>query len=295
MALPYRKFKLVNALNDTFELTEQNFKVFGNNPRGLGFSKTLSGLRMGDEELVYYSMVNLDEINLELLFFDDALSDKYQKYFDFINFLSFKPITLYYQRPNSFDWFRRRIESVSLAKTEVNYDDRMLHCEYLMKPLTFWESDEAHIIEVSSGMEEGKIYPITYPIVYGADNTSGIHMVSQGLLESPLMISIEGASNNPEYILYDENNNIYGRGKFIGDYGFVEVNSRESEEEIKLIQNGLLIDNPMAYQDLTVGSPNEIYVTFLKLKVGRSKISFFLGQEFEGKVRLEWRDRYVSV
>lgn len=291
----YRKFKLVNANNNEFTLTEKNFKVFANDPNGLGFSKSISTLRLGDEELLLYSLVNLDNINFELLFYDDKLSDKYQKYVEFMQFISFKPLYLYYQRPNGFEWYRRKIEIVSLSKSEVSFEDSMLHCNLVMKTLGFWEDDIAEEIVLEKQEQQGKIYPITYPFTYGGNSFSGVDLISKGLLDTPLEIQINGTSEDAEWIIYDNNDNIYGRAKFNGTFDAIYVNSRESEEEIKLLYNGTFVDNPLSYQDLTVGSPNQIYITFLKLKVGRSKISFNFDLSFEGNVVIKWRNRYVSV
>ena len=293
--MQYRRFRLLNANGNIFELTDKNFKVFAHNPQGLGFSKTVSVLRVGDENFLPYIMFNLDTIDFELLFYDDDVADMYQKYNDFINFISKKPIYLLYQKPNSFNWYRRRIESMSLTKTQVQMDN-MLHCNYVMQPLTFWEDNEVNFIEVSDqDLEGGKIYPITYPFVYGRSTFSNLQFTTQGLLDSPLKITIDGTVTDPQYILYDENDNIYGRGKFIGTFDKVYVNSNESDQNIELTYNSLVLDNPLGYQDLTVGNPNDIYVTFLKAKNGRNKISFLLDQGFSGSVRVEWRNRYVTV
>lgn len=292
----YRKFRLLNSKGNYFELTDKNFKVFANNPQGLGFSKTASVLRLGDENFMTYIMYNLDQIQTELLFYDETNASKYQKYVDFINFLSFKPIYLLYQRPNSFDWYRRRIETMSLTKTEVEESDSMLHCPFVMQPLTFWEDNEVNVIETNNqDIDGGKIYPITYPFVYGRNSLSNIQLNINGMLDTPLKISINGRVTDPQYIIYNELDEIYGRGKFIGTFDSVYINSNESEEDIQLMYNSLLLDNPLGYQDLTVGNPNEIYVTFLKAKAGRNKISFIVDAEFSGSVKIEWRNRYVTV
>jgi len=292
----YRKFRLLNSKGTYFELTEKNFKVFANNPRGLGFSKTASVLRLGDENFLTYIMYNLDTIETEILFYDDNIADKYQKYVDFIHFLSFKPIYLLYQRPNSFDWYRRRIEAMSLSKSEVSFDDSMLHCPLVMQPLTFWEDNEVNVIETNNtDVDGGKIYPITYPFTYGKNSLTNIHLYSNGLIDTPLKLTINGRVTDPQYIIYNEQNEIYGRGKFNGTFDNVFVNSNESEEEIQLMYNSLILDNPLGYQDLTIGSPDEIYVTFLKAKAGLNKISFIVDVGFEGSVRIEWRNRYVTI
>lgn len=291
----YRKFRLLNGKNNYYELTEKNFKVFANQPQGLGFTKTMSLLRLGDENIVSYSQVNLDTINLELLFYDEQNADKYQKYEEFINFISFKPLYLLYQRPNSFDWFRRQIENASLTKTEVSVDG-MLRCDYEIQCLTFWEDNEVNVLEPKINTEvESKQYPLQYPFMYGGEGMENLKLYSKGILESPLQITIDGIVTDPQYILYDENENIYGHGKFIGTFDKVYVNSKESEETVELTRNGTLVDNPLGYQDLTVGNANQIYVTFLKLKTGLSTLRFITSQEFTGNVKIEWRNRYVSV
>lgn len=292
----YRQFKLVNGNGREFTLTDKNFKVFANDPTGLGFTKTISTLRLGNDNVVTYSLINLDTINFELLFYDDTNVLKYQKYDDFISFITIKPIYLLYKKPNSFDWFRRRIESLSLSKSEVERD-RMLHCEFVMQTLSFWEDDNPRsILLTTQETGDGKIYPIKYPFVYGGGESIANAKVNvQGMLESPLKITIDGLSTNPQIIVYDSNSNIYGYAKFNGTFDKVFINSIDSEETLELTNNGVLLDNPLGYQDLTVGNANEIAVTFLKLQQGNSSLRFILGNNFDGSVTVEWRNRYVSV
>lgn len=291
----YRKFKMTNSKNQTFELTDKNFKVFANEPQGLGFSKTISLLRLGDENLVYYLMYNLSSLSFELLFYDDEARDKYQKYDDFINFLSYGGIYLHYQKPNSLTWFRRSIEVMSLTKTEISQRDRILHCPIEIMPLGFWEDNEQRSITVSSEKLGGKIYPINYPFQYSGDTLNNIELISSGMLETPIELIFEGEVNSPQWILSDSEDNIYGQGKLLGTFDYVYVNSDEVNEEISLMRNGAFLDNPFGYQDLTIGSPNEIFITFMKLKVGRNHLRIITSSEFDGKVTVRWRDRYVSV
>ena len=293
----YRKFKLLNSHNQVWELADKDFKVSAYQPQGLGFSKTFSLIRLGDENIVPYSMVNLDQINFELLFYDDTRGDKYQRYEDFMSFISRKPLKLLYQRPNSFTWYRRSIEIISLGKTEVSFEDSMLHCPLQIQTLSFWEDNDENNITIDTTSEQnyGKIYPITYPFVYGDNSVANIELTSLGMLDSPIEFTIDGLVNNPQYLLYDEDGNIYGRGKFTGTFNRVYVNSKESEEEIKLRSGDVYVDNPLGYQDLSIGSPNEIYITFLKLKTGKNRLRFELGDEFAGSVSVKWRNRYVSI
>jgi len=294
MALEYRKFKLLNGIGNEYTLTDKNHKVFGSNPTGLGYTKTLSILRLGDDNYIPYSIINLDQITLDLLFYDDKNANKYQNYADFVNFLSYKPLYILYQRPNSFTWYRRAVETLGLSKTEVATDG-MMHCTLQLQTLSFWEDGTSNVIETSQQLETGKVYPITYPFSYGGTSLDGIQLISMGMIDSPIEITINGTVVNPQYILYDENDTVYGRGKFSGTFDHVFINSDEANEALILERNGAVLDNPLSYQDLTVGSPNEIYVTFLKLKTGRNKMRFIVDGGFTGTVKLEWRNRYVSV
>ena len=296
MPSSYRKFKLVNGDGKEFNFTDPSYKVFADSPQGLGYSKTITSLRLGDDLLIPYSIFNLDQISFTIRFYDDKLADIYQKYNDFINFMSYKPLYLLYQKPNSFTWYRRRIETLSLGKTQVDYQNRMLSCPFTIQPLTFWEDDKANVIKISNNEQSnGKEYPITYPFSYAGKSFDNIDITTTGLLDMPLKITIDGTVTNPQYIIYDSKGTMYGTGKFIGTFDKLFINSDEAEEEIQLMRGGLIIDNPLSYQDLTIGSPNEIYVTFLKLKTGKSKLRFVLDSGFDGSVLIEWRNRYVTV
>lgn len=66
-----RQFYLENSLGKKYELTNKNFKQFLNEPEGLGFSKNLNVLRIGNVELITDEQYSMPSISGEVLFYDN--------------------------------------------------------------------------------------------------------------------------------------------------------------------------------------------------------------------------------
>ena len=282
----------MNGNGDVQTLTEPNDKVFGHNPTGLGFTTSPAFLRLGNDNIKTYSQYDMVEKELEILFYDDGNEAKYQKYNDFVKFIVIEPVYLIYEINNNA--YRMKVHINSLSKGEVSHEDSMLHCNLSMTPLSFWEDNLPNIIETSRSVDDGKSYPLSRPYEYGSVTTDNIEINSVGTLDSPLIITINGQTTNPTYEIRDEFGNVYGKGKFIGTFDKVVVNAEEAEETIELYQNGVLVVNPYNYQDLSIGD-GKTYLTFIKMKTGLNKLSFGLDAGFGGSVKVEWRNRYVSV
>lgn len=291
----YRELKLINGKDNVWKLTDKSFKVFASDLSGFGASKTVNVLRLGLEQIVTSSQFNLDTFGYTIYFYDDSIVDQYQKYNDFIRFLSYKPLYQEYIVPSDKKAYRREIEVISIEKSEVNPETKCLECPVVFQPLTFWMDAESSVIDKDNQIGEGKQYPLARPYAYGNVSLANIPINFEGLIDAPLEISINGTCTDPIYNLSDEDGNMYGVGRFIGTFDKIYVNSDELNQEIILFRNGVKLDNPWSYRDLTVGKPNETFVTFLKLKAGNSRMSFRLGDFFEGSVRLKWRNRYVSI
>lgn len=292
----YRILSLVNGNNATWTLADPKTKVFGTNIAGFGFSTDASFLRLGDDQLLTYEQYSMVEKTMDIIFYDDTLEKIYKKYNDFIKFLSFKDIYLLYQTPASSTSYRMKVQVSSLSKGEVSPDNSALTCALSLIPLSFWEDNIKNTIEVSNDAGEGgKAYPLERPYFYAASSASDIQIETRGTINAPVEISIIGEATNPQYSLFDENDNLIGIGRFVGTFDSVYVNSDEAEETIILMQNGVALENPYNYQDLTIGQADESYITFIKLQTGVNKIAFTLDAAFEGSVKVEWRNRYVSV
>lgn len=288
-----RRFSLMNGNGDVQTLTEPNEKVFGHNPTGLGFTTSPAFLRLGNDNIKTYSQYDMSEKTLEILFFDEGNDAKYKKYNDFVRFLVVEPIYLIYEINDKA--YRLKVFINSLSKGEVSHEDSMLHCNLSMIPMSFWEDNLPNIIETTRTVtDDSKSYPLERPYEYGSLSTENIEINSIGTIDSPLKITITGNVVNPSYALADEFGNVYGIGRFIGSFDKIVVNAEEAEESIELYQDGILLENPYNYQDLSIGNGNS-YITFLKMKTGLNKISFNLDVGFGGNVRVEWRNRYVSV
>ena len=292
-----RDFWLTNADDLVFRLKGENISntiSFLHEPNGLGYSVNLSTVKLGNTDIILSEQYNLGSVAGDLIFIG-SLPDVYQQYQNLLSFLARKPITLHYLPPNTNDSYNCRVRVVSLEKSEVNAEDFVMHCPIQMYRQGMWYNDTPNIIDVDNTTNDGKSYPLDRPYSYGALSLKNIQLRNDGMTDTSLKIEIFGECTNPLWELYDEENNKYGAAKITGTYDYVLVDSDDIDEKIALEHNGSVVANAINYQDLTVGSPQQVFVTFLKLKPGTSTLSFTLGDNFAGYVRVTWSNAYVSV
>lgn len=287
-----REFWLVNSKGVKYSLHRLN--VFLNTPSGLGYSVDTDVVNLGNSSFIASESYNLGSAEGEVIFLGSRKA-VYQEYFDFTNFLYFRPITLHYKTPNSNDSFFCQVRVISLEKSEVGQDG-ILRCPIQMYRQTLWYNDTLHTLEARNVSVEGKSYPLYRPYHYGAISTQNIEIYNAGVADAPMTVEVLGRSTDTMFNLFDENNVRYGAAKILGTYDKIFIDSDDLNEDIQLERDGSVIPNAINYQDLTVGDPRQVYVTFLKLKPGTSRLTFNFGSgEFNGYVRVKWRNAYVTV
>ena len=292
-----RDFWLTNADDQTFKLKGNNVSntvSFLHEPEGLGFSVALTTAKLGNTDIILSEQYQLGSVSGDLIFIG-SLPDVYQQYQNLLTFLARKPITLHYLPPNTNDSYRCLVRVVSLDKSEVSYEDGCLHCPIQFYRQGMWFNDTPNVLDATNEITDGKSYPLDRPYSYGAVGLENIQLTNAGMTDTSLKVEIFGSVTDPEWSLFDEYNVQYGAAKILGTYTYVRVDSDDIDEEIHLERSGSVIANAINYQDLTVGSPQQVYVTFLKLKPGTSTLMFSLGDNFDGTVRLTWSNAYVSV
>lgn len=288
-----RKFWLTNNEDAIYHLTDPSTTHFLASPQGLGITIDYSSIKFSNSELINSKDYVLGTISGDLLFYSDTRGNKYQEYFDFLTFVSKSPIYLYYQTPNSDEAFRCLVQITGLEKTEVDLDS-ILHCPVAFKMQTVWYSQHENIRTVTSEIENGKKYILHRPYAYGASSYNNVNITNYGNIETSFIFEVDGATTDLEYSI-SQNGEVYGRGKILGTYDYIKVDSDDLNEEIVLVNGTSTIPNAVNYQDLTVGSPNKIYITFLKLKTGTSRINFGVHDGFDGTITVRWRNAYLSV
>ena len=292
-----RNFWLTNADDQRFELKGSNISntvSFLHEPEGLGYSVELNTVKLGNTDIILSEQYNLPPVAGDLIFIG-SLPDVYAQYQSMLTFLARRPITLHYLPPNTNDGYRCSVRVVSLEKTEVNYEDGCLHCPIQFYRQGMWYNDLPNVIDVNNDISDGKKYPLDRPYSYGALSLENIQLSNAGMTDAPLKVEIFGSVTNPVWTLFDNEAVQYGAAKILGTYTYVRVDSDDAAEEIHLERSGSVIANAINMQDLTVGSPQQVFVTFLKLRPGTSTLRFDLGESFDGFVRLTWSNAYVSV
>ena len=289
----YRKFSMQNGDGTILPLSIPTTGLFLDSPKGLGLTSTTNFIRIGDDNLLNYQQYEFPSISFTMVFCGKTNADKYDMYTTFVRFLSKKPLYLIYEIPSSTVAYRIPFEVKTLDKTEVGRDN-LLQCAMQITPTSFWEDNIKKTIVVTNKEEvEGeKKYILHRPYVYKTNSFTDIRINSVTLLSTPFEFTIDGYVNNPKYYLYDENGVAYGYGKFIGQFDKVYVNSDPKNETIDLERLGEKLPNPYSYQDFEETSEE---TTFLTLRSGKNRLAFHLGNEFDGSVLIEWRDRYVTV
>lgn len=292
-----RKFWLTNSDDVIFSLNGENIEntlSFLNSPSGLGYSVDINTVKLGNTDMILSEVYNLGSVGGEILFIGDK-RNAYQQYQDFMSFLARKPITLHYLPPNTNDSYQCLIRVVSLEKTEVSHEDGIMHCPVQLYRQGMWYNDTPNVLDADNSISDGKKYPLDRPYSYGAVSLENIQLVNSGMTDTSIKVEIFGSCTDPSWKLFDDENVQYGACKILGTYDYVRVDSDDLNEEIHLERNGAVIANAINYQDLTVGSPQSVLVTFLKIRPGTSTLMFDLEETFAGYVRITWRNAYVSV
>ncbi len=203
---------------------------------------------------------------------------------------------LHYRTPNSFESYYRYCFVQEVGKDEISNSNLMLECPIRFSSQTFWRNDKKNVLVVDNTREEGgKSYPLDRPYHYASSMLSNMKLINRGNTDTAIKITIEGDVINPTINAFDNKGNKYGVMRLLGEFDSVIVDSDDLSENIILESGGSTLTAPYSYQDLSVGSPSQVYVTFIKLKSGESTLRFSSDNVFSGKVTLEWSDEYVSV
>lgn len=268
----FRKFYLKNSKAETWNFTDETFKVFLNSPQGLGISDTLTTTVYGNTARVDSEDYAFPTPSGEVLFYDDVNSDRYEKYNDFARFITHTPLTLYYTIPTSpNETYSLLCYVSSLTKTETGRDS-ILTCPIAFQGIDFWRGDEVTLTGNPLTITNEGDYPVGFTI-----EINGSSMV------------------DPFFTL--EQDDLYGECKFLMDgttLTKVTVNSNESEQNVILQNGGVTLANPLQYQDLSI-SNGEIYVTFIKLARGTSTLTVDKDGGTLGTITVKFTPRYRSV
>lgn len=289
-----RQFYLENSLGKKYELTNKNFKQFLNEPEGLGFSKNLNVLRIGNDELITDEQYSMPSISGEVLFYDN-LENAYQDYLEFVNFVRYSPLKLYYLPPNMLFPYYIECSITQVDKSEyqrVGY----LSCPVTFYGYTLWQnSQESNLVVSNSENKDGKYYELIRPYHYAGNSLNSIEINNTGDVPIGFVFEVVGSVTNPRLIA-SQNRIVYGQLKLNGTFDYIRVDSNDLTESIYLENNGTVITNPLSYQDLSIAD-GVSDITFFKLKIGESKLSFSCDKisSFQGNVSFKWKDKKVSI
>lgn len=292
----YRKFWLINSLGNRYDFTSKANDGFLHTPEGLGFNRTFSSLRVGNSELITSQQFNLTDIKGELLFAMGSNGNKYEHYFNFIQFAKFKPLELHYQTPNNLGSYHCDVIFTQAEKSEINFEDSMLHIPVVFHRLTEWLTDEDTAYDMdNTPIGDGKTYDLTYDYAYAGTNLSNTIITNNGTDDVGFILIVDGEVENMQFSLM-QRGEIYGICKINGTYDYVMIDSVERTESMYLERNGSVITNPEQYQDFTIRN-GASYLTWTKLRVGQTQFSFTCGNidTFDGVVKLRFKNSYATV
>jgi hypothetical protein len=295
----YRRLWLENRLGEIYDMTDIAGSAFLEGIAGLGAVSTLEIVPLNGAELVTADSWEMVDATGNLYFkLGLGIGDPYQEYRRFMSFCALLPLRLCYQTPDlsEGDYYRRQCRILSIDKTEIDQESNTLVCPITIHPLELWRGLTEDIDEVEAEESEGgKLYPLDRPYIYARNSHSFIALSCFGDIATPLAVTIDGSTDNPQWSLYDSSNTLYGRARIVGTYDAIEVNSDPLNQYIKLLVGDAYVPNAFARQDVTVGVPGVVQATFLYLKPGENYLTLQLGDGFDGKITVRRPRLYVSV
>lgn len=291
----YRRFWLINSLGNRYDFTLKEHDVFLDSPQGLGFKKTITTQRIGDDEIITDEQYELPTVTGDILFL--AANDyAYEEYRNFIDFIKHTPLVLHYQTPNSQYSYYMNCQITNLEKTEYDSDGRYLQCPITFTGNSLWLNAQNTVLEVSNNETgEGKYYPLERPYYYSGSSLTDITLNNLSDIPVGFIFEVIGDVTNPKLTVL-QNDVSYGIIKINGSFDYLKVDTNDSSESIYLEKDGNEIANPVSYQDLDAADGIS-QLTFFKLKVGESRLSFTCDSiaSFDGNIKLVWQDKRISV
>lgn len=269
-----REFWIKNGKGSFTYFNKESSKIFLANPTGLGYSNAITTNQYADALSLVNEAQNFATVGGEMVFWDDANSNRYTKYNNFISFLQEEPLTLYYKIPTSTPkTFSMDVAVANIDKTESK-EDGLMRCVFSLLGLSRWKGDE----ETVTG------------------SASSYSLTNNGHMPVGFEITITGTNLENPYITLEQNSEIYGEAKFIDSTAFdkVSVNSNDGKQEVSLEQGGSVLPNPLSYQDLSI-SNGSIYVTFIKLARGTSTLAIGMDSGSLTSVNIKFTPMYRSV
>ncbi len=182
-----RYFKLVNSRGAEWDLMARD--GFFHAPSGLGFARSISTLRAGNDWLPSNEFLNQKTPSGEMVFFS------YESYQRFVSFISYdEPLFLMYQPTRK--WYRCRCKVSKLEKGDMT-NPGLLVCPIVFSCLGTWH-ELVSASQADINKAAGKVYPYAYPYSY-ADSTVVSAAIENGNLESPCKLHIFGPCTNPAW------------------------------------------------------------------------------------------------
>jgi len=186
-----RIFNLVNALGDTYKLTERQDK-FLHTVKGLGLSATAEYTRIGNHfELLSYDPEQ-GKIQGTVRFWEP------REYFAFAKFCQHRPLHLEYTPADV--TYRRDGAVTKIGKDEDN--PQQSDVEFTCSTPFYRQVSEFNDAGVAAG---GKVYDYTYSYTYTNSVAQSIIIRSDSAVESPCKITIYGPVTNPAWRHYVDN------------------------------------------------------------------------------------------
>ena len=252
------------------------------NPSGLGFELNLSTISSDIEDIITKTIQKKNVIKMAVIHYmqpyakSNVLTNWIQKY----STADYK-MCLEYKDNSVVRYCEGKVTNLSKTELDEFYG--------LTQELTFTQTTPFFIkqentitIQVSS---VGKQYSYCYPYCYGASNIENNEINNPYILDIPIIITIDGALDNPSISLLDENGETYNQVRFDG---------------ISIVKGEQLIINSaqrkIYKKDITgkeVDFAPEVdpsYDTFLRAKSGLSKINVNTAESGDGfKLTGGWR------
>lgn len=182
-----RKFKLINARGDTWDLNDGS--SFFNDPKGLGQEHKNEYEQIGTRFMLLKNVLKQKSISGKINF------SGYKEYHDFSLFIQHTPLTLEYE---SYEKIYADIVIEKLEKTELSTG--WIVCPIKISGLTtFYKMARS---ENSGDGNTGKIYRYSYPYKYADYSTGAVEIESDSAIVCPARLTIIGPCTNPSWTHY---------------------------------------------------------------------------------------------